>query len=229
VERNARTVAALLPLLTTLACVPPLGKIGDVDSTDSDTDGDTGDTGDTADSGDLPPASDRLPVLQLDAGAIDLLFVVDNSGSMGTEQARAAEAIAAFAQATEALGGADIRIGFTTTDNGNPWCGTTSAEAGNLQLSACTSRLDEFVFDGVTMIDSTQEACLDLCGLEAIPVLPTTTHVDEVATPRPWLEVGPQGSNLDGVSLAEALSCAAPQGINGCGFEQPLESMKNML
>lgn len=226
VERNTRIVALPL-LLTTLACTPPLGKLGEIAS---DTDGSSGgEEGEGTTTGELPPEGQRMSVLQLDDGALDLLLVIDNSGSMGTEQVRIAQAVAAFAQQVTAAPGVDLRVAFTTTDNGNPWCGQTTPEAGNLKLSACTSRLPDFVFNGASTIDSTQEACLDLCGIESIPVLPTTTHVDEVASERPWIEVGPQGSNLGEVTLEQALLCAAPQGINGCGFEQPLESMKKAL
>ncbi len=230
-KRNAPTTTLLpllplLPLLSSLACVVPLGKLGE-EATDTDGN-DTAGSEETG-TGELPPVDQRLDVLQLDDGALDLLVVIDNSGSMGTEQVRVATAIAAFAEQVTAAPGVDLRIGFTTTDNGNPWCQLTSPEAGNLELSACTSRITNFVFDGAATIDSRQEACLDLCNIESIPLLPTTTHVDEVAALRPWIEFGPQGSNLGEVTLEQALLCAAPQGINGCGFEQPLESMRNAI
>jgi hypothetical protein len=50
--------------------------------------------------------------------------------------------------------------------------------------------------------------------------------VDPDPKPRPWLERIDGVSNLplDADPVAAAL-CLVPQGINGCGFEQPLESM----
>jgi hypothetical protein len=218
VERNARALLSLLPLLlATSGCTPPLGDLGE--PTPADDGGDD----------ELPPEADRLEVLELDDGALDLLFVIDNSGSMGSEQARTAQAVAELVQQMGDELGSDLRIAFTTTDNGNPWCGASGPEGGGLRLSACTDRLEDFVFNGAETIDATQEACLDICGLESLPILATTTHVDGVAAPRPWIEVGPEGSNLDEVTLEQALACAAPQGITGCGFEQPLESMKKAL
>ncbi|MCX4246860.1 hypothetical protein [Paraliomyxa miuraensis] len=234
---RASALLALLPLLPALACGLPAGKLGDIGDTGDtgDTDpSDTSDTNATADSGEsgsteLPPESDRVGVLRLDDGALDVLFVIDNSGSMGTEQARATAAIAAFAEHAAGTLGTDLRVGFTTTDNGNPWCGGTGPEAGNLRLSSCLSRQQEFVFNGASTIDVTQEACLDFCVLDDIPILPTTTHVDQTATERRWIEAGPGGTNLGAVSVSQAVSCAAPQGINGCGFEQPLESMHKSI
>lgn len=228
VRRPARasTLLCLLPLLPALACGLPPGKLGEVADT-----GDSGDDGETADGGEpeLPPESDRVGVLQLDDGALDVLFVIDNSGSMADEQILATQAIAQFAQHAGETLGTSLRVGFTTSDNGNPWCTGTGPEAGHLRLTACSRRLPEFVFNGFETIDATQEACLDLCSLEQIPMLPTTTHVDDTPAPRWWIEAGPEGTNLDGVSVAAAVSCAAPQGIDGCGFEQPLESMRKTI
>ena len=49
----------------------------------------------------------------------------------------------------------------------------------------------------------------------------------EVSADVPWLE------RIDGLTnvpeLAEAIACAAPQGIAGCGHEQPLEAMRKAL
>ena len=218
VDRNARALLSLLSLfIAPAACTPPLGELGDPAPADD------------GDENELPPETDRVAVMELDDGALDLLFVIDNSGSMGSEQARTAQAVAEFVQEMGDELGSDLRIAVTTTDNGNPWCSGTGIEAGSLQLSACTSRLQEFMFNGVEQIDATQEACLDICELDSLPIVPTATHLDEAAAPRPWIEVGAEGSNLDGVTLEQALACAAPQGIAGCGFEQPLESMKKAL
>ena len=66
---------------------------------------------------------------------VDILFVIDNSGSMGEEQAILANNFASFIEVLEAEDvEANYRIGITTTDNGNPWCppGVTTPESGKL-------------------------------------------------------------------------------------------------
>jgi hypothetical protein len=177
------------------------------------------DSGDSADGGtdDGDPPVDGPP-------RIDFLFVIDNSGSMGSSQAALAGGLDALVTNLEAQENLSYRIGITTTDAGNPYCGTTGAEEGRLQLSSCRSRQGEFIFTGTPPVDVSQEACLDICDLEDIPILPTTTETDLGLTARPWIEGGAEGTNLDGVSVADALRCAMPQGVAGCGFESTLES-----
>jgi hypothetical protein len=159
---------------------------------------------------------------------VDILFVIDNSGSMGEEQALLANSFGAFIDVLEAKHvRANYRIGVTTTDNGNPWCPEGTPEGGNLVMSSCKDRLDDFSF-GDGQADARDIACNDICTLEAqaLEILPTTTEYDQQAAPRPWLE------SIDGIKnipattdMGEAFKCFGPQGINGCGFESPLESM----
>jgi len=69
--------------------------------------------------------------------AVDILFVIDNSGSMGVEQGTLAANFPAFIDVLEAQQfGASYRIGITTTD-----------AQGTLRVSSCRERLFEFVFD----------------------------------------------------------------------------------
>jgi len=165
---------------------------------------------------------------------VDILFVIDNSGSMGEEQANVAANFESFITVLEDPEvKANYRIGVTTTDNGNPWCGSTGPEAGKLQMTSCRQRQGEFVFNGVPPADVTQIACLDNCTLDAIDIQPTITEVDPDPKPRPWLESIEGRTNLpdsdgDGTSdytTVEAFQCFGPQGIAGCGFESHLESM----
>ncbi len=167
--------------------------------------------------------------LQPSGGAVDVIFVVDNSASMALEQAKLVEAMAGFVDALDEAA-LDWRIGVTTTDDGNPWCGATAPEAGKLQASSCRSRLGEFVFNGAVPIDATEESCLDICAHETITIEPTVTELDPSAKPRPWVEHIAGAHNVgDGVSPTDALACLLPQGIVGCGFEQPLDSMHKTL
>ena len=164
---------------------------------------------------------------------VDILFVVDNSGSMGEEQATLAANFASFIDVLERPKvSANYRIGVTTTDNGNPWCQGTGAEAGALQLSSCRSRPQSFVFDGAQPYDATEEACNAVCPEEwtDIEIQPTTLDGEGEAKPRNWIESIEGRTNLpEGLSTVQAFQCIGPQGINGCGFESPLESMWKAL
>ncbi|WP_258183073.1 vWA domain-containing protein [Enhygromyxa salina] len=161
---------------------------------------------------------------------VDILFVIDNSGSMGEEQAILANNFGSFIEVLEQeTVEANYRIGVTTSDNGNRWCetGVTTPEAGNLVMSSCKDRIGDFVFNnGET--DASDIACNDICTLDAaaLEVLPTTTDVDSIAAPRPWLENIEGKKNIPATTdTVEAFKCLGPQGINGCGFESQLESM----
>ena len=220
--------SALALALVLAGCGP--GFLGDGDSTSGETgseeigtsttgDGDGDTTGDGDGDGDTG-GEDPTP-------NVDLLFVLDNSGSMGEEQAKLAASIDSLVDALEA-GGADYRIGLTTTDNGNPWCpaGTTTPEAGNLVLSSCETRLGDFLFGDT--VDVQDLACSDICTLDAagLEIAPTPTHLDPNPSARPWIESIGGTTNLPAnTDVAEALRCFLPQGVNGCGFESQLESM----
>jgi hypothetical protein len=158
---------------------------------------------------------------------VDILFVIDNSPSMGEEQAKLAANFDAFIDVLEAPDvRANYRIGITTTDNGNPWCPgyATTPEAGHLVASSCKTRLGDFVFD----VDVRDSACNDVCSLDAddLVIQPTRTEFDPDLAPRPWLENIEGVKNIPaGTDMAAAFACLGPQGIKGCGFEAPLESM----
>lgn len=166
---------------------------------------------------------------------VDVLFVIDDSGSMGEEQAALAANLSAFVEVFEDPEvDADYRIGITTTDNGHPWCSGTSPEAGALQLRSCRSHLDDFVFSPGTAqeVDRRDIACEQRCpeSLTELTTTPTTTDEDPTPRARPWLERIAGISNVpEGVSTAQALACWGPQGIDGCGYESPLESMRKAL
>ena len=160
---------------------------------------------------------------------VDILFVIDNSGSMGEEQANLAANFGAFIERLEdPLVEANYRIGVTTSDNGNEWCpsGTYTPEAGNLVLSSCKDRLNEFISPSGE--DVQDLACNDICDLDSgdLEISPTTTQFDPTPKPRPWLENLEGSKNIpEGVTTVEAFQCFGPQGVRGCGFESQLESM----
>jgi len=150
-----------------------------------------------------------------DVEGIDVLFVIDNSGTMGVAQGRLQQSAPAIIAALNATG-LDYRIGATTTDNSNYWCkgaGLAEADEGHLiPPVSCRTHADDFYFSG-TDIDMFEEACAQQCSLDEISLVPGA---------RPWLS----SDTLDGTSMEDALACSLPMGINGCGFEQPLESMR---
>jgi hypothetical protein len=160
---------------------------------------------------------------------VDILFVIDNSGSMGEEQALLGANFPAFINVLEAEDvEANYRIGITTTDNGNPWCpaGQTTPEGGKLVLSSCTTRLSDFLFGNDVNVQDL--ACNNICNLAAdqLTILPTPTDVDPTESPRKWLENIEGKKNIpEATPMADAFACFGPQGVNGCGFEQHLESM----
>jgi hypothetical protein len=225
----ARARALFLPAALALpawlcACGPQVEI-----ETDSDSDASGSGTTATEPTSGPPPTTITTvgPVTDPDSGrdggpgptqrAVDILFVVDNTGSMSEEQAKLTASLGVL---TEQLDAAeppvDYRIGVTTTDNGNPWCGATTPEGGSLRATSCRSRAEEFVFDGAVFIDATQEACYDQCELEELGI----------TDGKPWIDVqrSTGTTNVDG-DAAASLRCMLPQGIDGCGFEGQLESM----
>ncbi|MCY1062737.1 VWA domain-containing protein [Nannocystis sp. SCPEA4] len=186
------------------------------------TDGPSTDTeGDPTDG----PEPTEPVVIAFNADA-DILFVIDNSLSMATRQAKLAAAMDSFLDRIEGL---NYRIGITTTDSGNPRCDemVTTPERGRLQLTSCIDRvaLGEFEVLG----EDASSACTDLCALTDadLPIKPTETHLSNGAlAPRNWVEKINSVSNLpDGVDPIDALQCFIPQGVAGCGMESHLESM----
>ncbi|MEM7153304.1 MAG: hypothetical protein AAF799_10715 [Myxococcota bacterium] len=190
---------------------------------DGMTDGEDGSDGNPPDDPTDPPPPPE------GSDAVDILFVVDNSGFMGAEQAKLAQSIG---ELTEPLRNAGIRfrLGITTTDVGNPWCQGSTPEAGNFVLSSCRERQSDFVFDGAMQIDATQEACLDVCALDSFDIDPSTVDGQPAPAVRPWLEwTSAADNNTPGQAPSALLSCALPMGIAGCGFEQPLEAMHRAI
>jgi hypothetical protein len=160
---------------------------------------------------------------------VDILFVIDNSGSMAEEQALLTANFAAFIDVLEADDvKANYRIGITTTDSGNPRCPSAkyTPEGGRLVLSSCIDRVAQGEF---TLVEEDFSfACDDFCGKADadVEIKPTTTALDPEAKPRRWLESIEGQTNVKGFdSMVEAFQCYGPQGVAGCGFESHLESM----
>lgn len=150
---------------------------------------------------------------------VDLVFIVDDTGTMGDAQGRLASIMAPLIDQIEGDPGQDWRIGVTTTDTGNPGCVRASSAPGQLLMSSCLGRLDDFNF-----LDQVSDACEDHCSLSTFEVLPTSTDVEPVPRVHPWLEVGGGLRNVVD-DPREVASCMVPRGLVGCGFEAPLEAL----
>lgn len=166
--------------------------------------------------------------------AVDILFIVDNTGSMAPPQDALAATISSLTSGLESELGVDIRVGVTTTDDDNPRCEGTSSESGALVGTSCRDRIADFEFLGNPPVDAS-DMCFDRCSSDAADgidsgKMSTETENDPAPSVRPWIEWGPSGTNLPaGVSPSQALACVLPQGVAGCGFESPLESMRKAL
>jgi len=178
--------------------------VGPGETTDDDT-SDSGSTGALTCADDPAACQVELHLRR----AVDILFVIDNSGSMGAEQGTLAQSFASFIEVLEAQEvGANYRIGVTT-----------SSGDGVLRATSCRSRLFEFTFQWqFGTIDEQQTGCLDNCDIDVLNL------------PDPWVEKGDGGTNIPaGLTMAEVLQCIGPQGINGPGFERPLEAMRSAI
>jgi hypothetical protein len=215
--------------------------VGDGDG-DGDGTGDGDGDGDGDGISDLPQNTGNGGCQAGDAGCneIDLLFVIDNSGTMGEEQLNLAKNFPLLIQQLETLEdeegsilGADVHIMVTTSDFGNPLCDpyrNHDPEKGAPIASSCLDRLDRFT--GLDLEDPPvyEEACTDVCDSpEMVPSAdyihfnPDFNNVPNV----PDKDVN--GDGIDDGPVAQALACIGPQGIDGCGYEAPLENMLQAL
>ncbi len=205
--------------------------------------GDSTDSSTTHGSWDVPP--DGNPTCgNADVGCvsqIDLLFVIDNSGSMGEEQLNLAKNFPLLIEKLENLTGkdgemvsADVQIMVTTTDFGNPMCTpfqTHAPEKGAPIATGRNARIDRFTGLSSPPV-SVPETCTDVCPVDIVPeddfirfrgTDPANNNVPDV------LEVDINGDGTPDSAVAQALACIGPQGIDGCGYEAPLETMLQAL
>lgn len=200
-------------------------ETGGTSSTGGDDADDTDDT-DTVPPRDVPGSGTGDLDCTLDGSCqrIDLLFVIDNSGTMGEEQLNLARNFQYLVDELRGLTTADgqpldpdVNIMVTTTDMGHPLCTafeppSYSPASGSPVYSNCNSRLQDFTGLSPENPQIIEEACTENCPGDLAP----SEH---------FIHFDGAGSNVPGDAVGEALSCIGPQGINGCGFEAPLEAM----
>jgi len=137
---------------------------------------------------------------------VDLLFVIDNSNSMEQEQKNLK---ANFPKLIEALRTPklnnkipNVHIGIVSTDLG----------AGNYNLPSC-----------------------ETTGGDKGKLLNTPRIAGCTPPKDPWISYDEGTTNIPGggkdpiKKVKDAFSCIAEIGLNGCGFEQPLESSRRAL
>jgi hypothetical protein len=201
------------------------GTSGSIDPTTSE--GESSDT--TTERLDLGSAPPNACASGEDCELIDVLFVIDNSATMGDEQLNLSANFQLLVERLQDLrrsdGGrlnADVNIMVTTSDFGHPLCtefhqpGYEPAQ-GSPVYTGCNARIAAFSSPDPWNPVQIPEACTSLCPVDIVPGGDPFIHFDAEHTNVPMADV------------SGALSCVAPQGINGCGYEAPLESMLQAL
>ena len=200
------------------------GGIATTGADDGDDDEDTGERYDVG--GGEPPVGGCNG--DSDCELIDVLFVIDNSGTMGEEQLNLAANFPLLVERLQNLetGGvavnADVNIMVTTTDFGHPLCTDFQREGyapaqGSPIFTGCNERIDGFSTPSNYNKVEIPEACTDSCPADVVP------------GGDPFIHFGSSGTNVPGGDVSGALSCVGPQGIDGCGYEAPLETMLQSL
>jgi hypothetical protein len=208
---------ALLSAILVMACFkePPSGT-SDAAVADAALlpDADTSDAADTTDAAiadaagpdaapecDDPPCDWVVAEFPLQNRDVDILFVVDNSGSMAEEQASLVNNFQHWVNVLENIEGGlpNLHVGVVSADVG----------AGPFNISGCTALGD----NGALQSAPTSEGCAP----------PSDNFISDISDGD-----GGRIRNYTG-TLSESFGCIARLGIDGCGFEQPLESMRRAL
>ncbi len=154
---------------------------------------------------------------------LDILFVIDNSGSMTGEQNSLTANFPKFIEVLETIEGGlpNVHIGIVSTDVG---VGPEGASKGICSQNGDAGKL-QFAARPPPLADPTN--CPNEGAVTCTALDPGETFIkdilldDEVTRERNY--------NPNDATLAERFSCMAKLGICGCGFEQPLEAMKRAL
>ncbi len=132
---------------------------------------------------------------------IDILFVVDDSGSMLEEQTALAAAFPEFVAMLGRIDGGvpNIHLGVVSTNVGT----------GGEPIGGCSTATEPDGDDGALLTGQ----CAGI----------TDRFLSDLARPDGTREVNYTGT------LAEQFSCITALGVSGCGYEQPLEAMRRAL
>lgn len=147
---------------------------------------------------------------------VDILFLIDDSDSMGEEQQSLTENFPRFIQKLNDIQGGlpNVHIGVISSNVGAhpniPNCRPADSDEGRLQFTFVNQE-DPRCADGSLALD----------GKFIRDVV-----VDEETGAR---ERNYQGPGSDAENLSSVFSCMAKLGVGGCGFEGQLESIKQAL
>lgn len=188
----------------------------------------------------LPNLASAISIPQSAERDVDILFVIDNSGSMGGEQAMLQSQFTALMTELKNLTGGlpNVHLGVVSTDLGTgqfpyTYCDNPpTGDEGHLLTMGCASPTNAHYIvdvapDGCEAKPNAQGMCPNYvagtcsqanCSHEA-----STSLVVDTATGCPRCR------NYGDASLEDTFRCIASLGILGCGFEQPLESMYKAL
>ena len=146
---------------------------------------------------------------------VDILFVIDDSGSTGDKQALFAQNFPRFVDQLDMFPGGqrpNLHLGVVSTTVGTggqpfPGCPATApADDGRLHSALVGDTINGIACNQCTVRDAY------LSDTAATPTTRTTNYSCPGTNP-----------------LATALPCIAELGSGGCGFEAPLEAMKRAL
>jgi hypothetical protein len=136
---------------------------------------------------------------------LDIIFVVDNSGSMLAEQQQLVANFPTFINVLREIEGGlpDIHLGVLSSNVG---------AAGAASVPGCPLQGD----DGNLLTGPPNNTCASQFGLQG-------SFISDIAQPN-----GTRMTNYTG-DLAQLFTCMASLGTGGCGFEMHLESMYRAL
>jgi hypothetical protein len=173
--------------------------------------------------------------------AVDILFVIDDSGSMRNEQENLqAQFVTLINELENVQGGLpDVHIGVVSTDLGTGghtsirYCETLGGDQGILGQVKGVDRAETCIGPGQRyVVDVAPTECI----IDRTDDMTCRSHTctqadcDRVAAENEVLQLVtdaqgcPRCRNYDD-TLSEVFSCLAEMGTAGCGFEQPLEAM----
>jgi hypothetical protein len=209
-----------------------------------------GDAPGTTTADDLGPPAPPLPPL---AAKVDILFVIDNSGSMGERQLKLTTDIAGLLGALRDAGGQplDYRIAVASTDVG---VGGVQVDPSQFHLCNNPDKPDPVHQDKGVLQTTIHSGMIDwdrsnvgifACGdpTQGIPI-GNQTLCAQLVTNRQWLEQNCTGKALTAdrpyiennptldtsdADVGTQFRCIASLGVNGCFIEQPLEAARAAL
>jgi hypothetical protein len=150
-----------------------------------------------------PTKEDRKDIPLQQRRDIDILFVIDNSGSMLEEQTSLVDNFHRFIEVLERIDGGlpSVHLGVISSDLG---AGPYDIPSGNCFGAGDNGRL------------------------QSAPRLPGCAPPDGAFIRDVVGDDGSRERNYTG-ALADTFACIAALGIDGCGFEQHLEAMRRAL